>query len=421
MDRLNNRATRTPHFVRRLRWFLVAFALVAFVASAAYETHVLPASTGWVASGRNANGTINYVQKTEWAANFFKNTPGGGAAAATEFRTTVGALSSSTLGGLARKAIRGGVYGAAVGLAVEGIVNGAGWAINELRNQVLVPGTPQQPIGEVAYCLEIQNQFRCSSHEGQLAAIAHMTTNGASSQPCLVTGDRHPFSGMLFYSCKRVSDGMMLNVTTDVKVIRPGPVWPANYVNSNPGTDDAPVSDDQLGDAIRQNPQLVNDLLTDPRTGRPVMTPELQQQGEQLKREIEQREGLPTSDPSPAPNLEDDALKDDGSPWPSFCGWATVVCDFIEWFKKPGDPDVDLPEREIQFDQDGWSSGVGGGTCPQAQEFSVDLVGTTGRASFDFQPLCSFATTMRPVLIAVCAVIAALILAGLRSSGGGKS
>lgn len=419
VDRLNHRATRTPHFVRRLRWFLVAFALVAFVASAAYETHVLPASTGWVASGRNANGTINYVQKTEWAANFFKNTPGGGAAAATEFRTTVGALSSSTLGGLARKAIRGGVYGAAVGLAVEGIVNGAGWAINELRNQVLVPGTPQQPLGEVAYCLPVNNQWRCSSQEGQLAGIAHLLTNGYFSQPCAVDG--RASWGRYLYSCPRISDGLVMSVAVESEVVRPGPTWPASYVNSSPGTDDVPVSDDQLGDSIRQNPQLVNDLLTDPRTGRPVMTPELQQQGEQLKREIEQREGLPTSDPSPAPNLEDDTPKDEGSPWPSFCSWATPVCDFIEWFKGPGDPDVDLPEREIQLDQDGWSSGVGGGSCPQAQEFSVDLVGTTGRASFDFQPLCSFATTMRPVLIAVCALIAAFILAGLRSSGGGRS
>lgn len=414
MDRLNYRAARTPHFVRRLRWFLVAFVSVAFVASAAYETHVMPASTGWVAVGRNADGTINYVQNTEWAANFFKNTPGGGAAAATEFRTTTGALSSSTLGGLARKAIRGGVYGVAVTLAVEGIINGAGWAIKELQDQVYSPGIPRDDLGESAWCLnDNSGNYYCASQPKQLTAVAWRVSPNVHMAPCTVRDDG-------WYMCNmRGAPGSYSGTQQERRVPRPPIGWNTDW-NYNPGTDDQPISDDQLGDAIRHNPQLVNDLLTDPRTGRPIMTPELQQQGEQLKREIEQREGLPTSDPLPDSNLEDDTPKDEGSPWPSFCGWATVVCDFIDWFKGPGDPDVDLPEREIDIDQRGWSSGIGGGTCPQAQEFTVDLVGTTGRASFDFQPLCSFATTMRPVLISVCTLIGAFILAGLRSSGGGK-
>ncbi|WP_282276205.1 virulence factor TspB C-terminal domain-related protein [Stenotrophomonas sp. PS02297] len=377
----------------------------------------MPASTGWVASGRNADGTISYVQKTEWAANFFKNTPGGGAAAATEFRTTTGALSSSTIGGLARKAIRGGVYGVAVTLAVEGIIDGAGWAINELKDQVTSPGS-KESLDAHGWC----RGSNCASTIHGLLPWAQQ--NFRPSDPSIVSRWIAVETSLVDgYLCALVKPefggGCSVSVPVEFRT-RPVSGW-GDFVNVGVGTDPSPVSDDQLGDAIRDNPRLVNDLLTDPRTGRPIMTPELQQQGEQLKRDIEQREGLPTSDPLPNPNLEDDAPKDDGSPWPSFCGWATVVCDFIEWFKKPGDPDVDLPEREIQFDQDGWSSGVGGGTCPQAQEFSVDLVGTTGRASFDFQPLCSFATTMRPVLIAVCAVIAAFILAGLRSSGGGKS
>lgn len=417
MDRLNHCAARAPHTVRRLRWFFIAFALVAFVASAAYETHVLPASTGWVASGRNANGTVNYVQRTEWAANFFKNMPGGGTTAATEFRTTTGALSSSTLGGLARKAIRGGVYGTAVALAVEGIIDGAGWAISELRDQVNDPGTKEQ-LETHGWC---RGKYCAPTIDGLLPwAQANFLPSDPSVVSRWIAREDSPTNGILCALVKQEFGGGCAYLVPVEYRTRPTTGWDG-YTNVGPGTDGGPVDDGRLGDAIRQNPQLVNDLLTDPRTGRPIMTPELQQQGEQLKREIEQREGLPTSDPLPNPNLEDDTPKDEGSPWPSFCSWATPVCDFIEWFKGPGDPDVDLPEREVQFDQDGWSSGVGGGTCPQAQEFSVELVGTTGRASFDFQPLCSFATTMRPVLIAVCALIAAFILAGLRSSGGGRS
>lgn len=415
-------AARAQGVVRRLTWLVLA-ALLTFAAGSVYaaKVKVTPQSSGYVRMGQNADGSTRWGTKSEWEAWFNDQMAGGAAAGASRHYTTTGAISSNTIGGFARKAIRGGVYGAVVGAAVTGIVEGAGWAINELRDQVVVPGVDQEQLGEKVYCLTSSSQSYCASAPGQLVGIVRTQMILPAQEPPCGVGGKFTHGGN-YYWCTRKTDGAKIQSYLETPTLRPVTGWPGNVSNANPpSTPPVAVTDEQLGDAIRQNPQLVDDLLTDPRTGRPIMTPELQQQGQELQQKLEQEHGLDPSGPITQPDLDDDTANDPGSPWPSFCSWAGVVCDFIDWFKKPGETDVDLPEREIEVNSSGWTSGVGDGSCPAAQEFSVSIAGTTGRAAFEFQPLCDFATTMRPILIAVCSLIAVFIISGLRSSAGVKA
>ena len=52
---------------------------------------------------------------------------------------------------------------------------------------------------------------------------------------------------------------------------------------------------------------------------------------------------------------------------PPFCDWAGIVCDFIEWYKtEPEDDSPDLPEHELEKKEiDKDLLNVGGSSCPQ--------------------------------------------------------
>ena len=401
-----------------LRWFVLAFLLVVALgdAFAAGKVRVTPQSNQWHRQGQNADGSTRWAQKAEFNAFWEKNLAdagvGGGVAAASEFFTSTGPISSSTLGSMGRKAIRGGVYGTAVALAVEGIIDGAGWAIGELKDQVIDPGTKEQLQGH-GWC---KGTVCAPTIDG---LVPFLQKNNPPYDPSVVTRwiaiEDSPTAGRVCALVKpELGGGCAVSISVGL-VTRPTLGWDG-FTNVSPGTDSGPVSDEQLGDAIRPHPDVVNSLLTDPRTGRPVMTPELQQMMDDIKQQIEQREGMPGSDPSPAPDMEDDTAKDDGSPWPSFCGWATVVCEFIDWFKDDNSEDVALPEEELEIQPSQWSSGIGGGSCPVAESVTVSVLGTSGDVSFDWQPLCRMASELRPFLIAISTMVAALIIAGVRRS-----
>ena len=119
----------------------------------------------------------------------------------------------------------------------------------------------------------------------------------------------------------------------------------------------------------------------------------------------------PTSPDNPAPVPGADPLP---SELPAFCEWAKVVCDFITWYKDEGEPlkDVELPVEEGVDPTVSWSSGQSAGSCPSPE--SVEVMGTT--VQFTYQPICDFATFVRPILIAGVLAISAFIIAGLRST-----
>ena len=385
------------NFVVRLRWVLFGLLVVAAAAQAAGVT-VTPTSTGYYRMGTNAAGGTVWGTRTQFAA-LWENALGG---AGSSFVTRTGAVSSTTVGSLARKALRGGVYAAAVGIAVEGIIDGAGWAINELKDQVSSPGTAQDaPPGTLMHCASPDGNLRCTTTvQGaiQIAEIVFENCTGLNenrlpswSVYCRDRNDQLAFQDRYF----------------DVPV-----------ADAGSGSEPSVITDGQLGDEVKKSPEVVSALLTDPRTNTPVMTPEMQAMADEIKRDIEQRMGLPETPDSTAPDLGDDTPADGGeSPWPGFCDWASVVCDWLEWTKKDDGQKEPLPETDVQLPTNGWSSGVGEGSCPAPEQFDVNLGELGGGdGEFSWQPLCDTATMLRPVLITVASIVAFFILAGLRST-----
>jgi hypothetical protein len=410
-------------YVRRLSVTVAVFLLVLTigVVYAANDISVTALQAGYIRAGENGVGGTNWVKRVNFDARWWQTKHDGNAASPiTKYFTKQGPLSSSTIGSLGKKALRGGVYGVATQLALEQLIDGAGWAFNELQNQVQVPGTPQEELGQTVYCVwdGADPERYCANVTGQLAGAVETYVMGPTHRgPCAANGPA-PSNGT-WYACTRISDNLYQNVARDQPQTRPVTGWPSEWHNVNPSTEAVPVSDEQLGEKIRENPGLVNTLLTDPRTGTPVSTPEMQQMIDELKEEIRNREGFDPQDPTPTPDLNDDTeTPNEGTEWPSFCSWATVVCEFIDWMRSEDEPyeKPEVPWEETPVEQESWSSGIGGGSCPAPISQSVSIGGQSATMQFEFTGICSFGTMLKPLVLAIASVLAVYIVGGWRRS-----
>lgn len=204
--------------------------------------------------------------------------------------------------------------------------------------------------------------------------------------------------------------------------------WTANYPSSTvPSVDtiplaNTPATDSQLGDAVKNAPyQSVTDILNDPFTSGNWRErwPEIEPVASDIEDSIGYDvEGTPTDnyDPTivdgstatPKPVTQPSTT---ATEWPVFCSWATVVCDFIDWFKEePTPPETpELPTTEVQPVE--WESGLGSGSCPANP--SVELMGTT--LEYDLTNACWGASNLfQPILIFLSLIAAAYIIIGAR-------
>ncbi|WP_226977766.1 virulence factor TspB C-terminal domain-related protein [Xanthomonas sp. LMG 12461] len=309
-------------------------------------------------------------------------------------------MPSSTLGTLARGALKRGFAAYNAYLMVKGIVDAAGWAIDELKNQVVAPATAQtlQP-GSKAWCATVGGEMRCTTTTGGAIAIA-----GLQFQNCTSAEFESP-DNYLIVSCRNGNDRLALAKTVTQQAV-------VNYGSGT--TSDTVIDDGQIGDLMKKSPEVVNAILIDPDTGAPIRTQEITDAMNALRKQLEAANGVdpgpdsvPTDDPSKTQPME--------SQWPTFCSWAGKVCDFVDWMRSDGEPEKELPERDIEINPNSWSSGIGGGSCPAPETFTVNVAGSSGQGEFSWQPLCDFSTLLRPFLIVVASIAAAMILAGLRS------
>lgn len=392
----NSRAVY-PFF--RLRWFLAALFLSAAVGVVYAGVNVNPTSirhTATTATGvRTAvtleatfSGTVNGVK------NYMVPVP----------------VSSGTLGNLAKGAFKRVLPGVGWYLTAKTIINEAGWVIDELQKQVVAPATGETaPSGTRMWCaVPVGTELRCTTTLTGAKQIASLKFQACTK--AWFTSGGGAADGSIFVSCRDGNDGFTLAAR-----IVSSPIF-----NYGSGTQFAePITDHQLGELLKQSPQVVNAVLIDPETGAPIRTQELTDAINDLRRSLEAANGmapgpdvLPTDDPSKTQPME--------SQWPGFCSWATTVCDFVDWVRTEPAPD-EKPEVPWQEDTPGsitqsWSSGLGGGSCPSPVSFSVSLGGVTSTPEFEFTPICSFGTTMRPVIIALATIIAGFIIAGVRGS-----
>lgn len=329
-------------------------------------------------------------------------------------------LTAGTVGKLATGVLRraNGAYGTYV--ILKGVMDAAGWGINELRNQVIVPGTPRQEIqaGERAWCsIFADGGKRCTvTYQGALSVCNWFLTTRPDyvGGSCRSTG---PWDGVSTMNYKIYDAQGRLNQNFNMYA----ETLPATVFDWGTGTDASNVTDEQIFDLLRSTrPDLFAELLKD-ENGNVIVTPEVAEALNRFRAAVEAATGtlgeVVTSDPGAVEEGEADATP---SEWPKFCAWADVVCQFIEDFKKqPDTENLPLPEREAIIEEQHWSSGLASnGTCPAPETVDFTLMEGSYSFAFEYDPICQLATKMRPVLLTIAALLAVFIVAGLRKAGG---
>ena len=78
--------------------------------------------------------------------------------------------------------------------------------------------------------------------------------------------------------------------------------------------------------------------------------------------------------------------------WPAFCDWAGVVCDFIDWVKEDEEIPEDEPEKidESIFDRKFDISFDMGGSCPPNPTWNFDFVGQHWSKEINITSICDF-------------------------------
>lgn len=326
---------------------------------------------------------------------------------------------SSTLGGLARGFLKRAVPYAGIALTLKDIVNGVGWAIDELQGQIQIPGTPQQPLGSGVWCWPIPNgNALCSSTVGSLgASMVNRNTDGSGQwRYSSFNGvqSQNASTATLIMAFANTS-GQVLGTLTPTVIFYADP--PANAVNGNPYTDATAVSDYDVGQLLKQHPEIINAILIDPETGAPIRTQALVNALNALAAQLAAANG----DPAPPLVEADPDLGGEPTPsqtdWPGFCDWAGPVCDFIDWVKKPepAEEEPEVPWDETPPEAVTWSSGLGAGGCPAPVSFSVTIAGLTVAPEFEVQPICDFGEKVRPLVIALASLLGVFIVGGWRN------
>lgn len=317
----------------------------------------------------------------------------------------------SSVGGLAKSLIRGG----APLLLINGVIQGAGWVISELEGQleVVEPGSPAHDCDD-GWALWTAGSINVyCSRDDALAAYQREAEKGYASPSWSAgtwtyvrrdhqkdesgvtrDGDLYLWEGEIYYE---TSFG-------DPRTSERTPNF-FNYdsvVGEEPAVEPRIIGDEELGSKITSNQLSWPDLLNDPVTGRPRETQEILDAIDELRRQaVADQGGDPAAVPGQGPSSGDGGVPS-GPP-------------DSEPFIPPSLP----PDSAVPFSDVGevksWSSGIGSSAaCPEP--FSIPL--WDGNAlTISWQPLCTGADYLRPLLIGFGYLSAVYILLGMRRGG----
>jgi len=198
-----------------------------------------------------------------------------------------------------------------------------------------------------------------------------------------------------------------------------------NSTYTKPATAGTPVTDTAIHDAIfppvkwEQNGYLgdaLPELLRDPVSGAVENTQEVQNTATQIQNEVNLKYN-PSATPVTAPTVDPNYTTTTNNPaptdMPAFCGWASVVCDFVNWFKTDTttEPTIaPLPEETLSYTAPEWSSGLGNGSCPSPNTISV----LGGSFEISYQPFCTLAELLKYLVLALAYITSALIISGVK-------
>lgn len=121
---------------------------------------------------------------------------------------------------------------------------------------------------------------------------------------------------------------------------------------------------------------------------------------------------LPVSTPQPDPVTGSGSGS--GFELPSFCSWAPVVCDFIDWFQDGDageDPDLSsIMKNDEEFAKTEIIS-FGAAVCPAPHTIHISALSMSVDLSFDF--FCQFAEYAKALVLAAAYIFAAYITLGV--------
>lgn len=323
-----------------------------------------------------------------------------------------------TLGAAAKAGMRGVVrFSPYIGLAMTA-AELAGWARDgDWFNKG--DGVPDRELtGPTYWCFEpaqlaIGGSY-CSDNAEQLAAWGRSQIIDDTLPPAAVTN--------AFVQNSRVYLQAKLPNGTITHQVNAAPRTTKPFTYHTPEYREATVvTEQEMAEAIAANSTNLHAMLHDA-AGKPHQYPEIQAALNSLAGSIGQQTGNPPQvegeevEPgSEEPGGPEPQTDPNGSELPAFCEWAKVVCDFIDWYKKPPEetPPVKPEWDEDVADMEDYTTGLADdGACPSPE--TVNVWGTD--LEFSYQPVCDLAVMLRPVIILGGLILSAFILAGLRNN-----
>lgn len=321
-------------------------------------------------------------------------------------------ISASTLGSLAKAAVRRGMAFYNVYSMLSGLINGAGWVIDELTHEVMSgPALKEIPIGTFAWWWQRPGDghvFYSVTPQGLIAPINAYQGSLSPPQPLVVSSNVSSIA----------SERWIYHLEGGGEYIGHLSKTSESVPDYSSGLPPSVILDTDLGQLVRSDPSTVNSVLTDSQTGAVLLTPEIVSALNKLRRSLED-EFKASHAPDQPPSSGGASPPRSGTAWPSFCSWASVVCDFIDWvrsddfLKKPlVPPDVPYVDKLPQAKT--WSSGLGEGACPSPTTLPIEFSGYKTSVEISHQPFCDFAGLIRPVVIVIATILAAYIAGGFR-------
>lgn len=394
------------HPVSQVRAFLLGF-LVVLVATVTSAQEYIPNGTPVPQGIRYVNTTATGVNTSATFSSLFNGVQ--------RSHTVPVPVSSGTLGTLTKGALKRVAGPIGWYTLFRDLVNGAGWVINELQQQVETPSQPAEPLGDIVYCSTTgavagtgSNRQYCVSSPDQIVQAFNRVMGQFGYE---VISMEAAAGGNYRVWIRRKSDGVSFgSVLFGRTVIASWTPAQRDAVNENYHVVGQPVTETQLGDLVKAHPEIINAVMIDPQTGAPIRFPELVTAMNDLRKALEAAHGVtPGQDVVTNPNYPNNPQAHEGDR-PPFCEWASKVCDFIDWFKKDPDngQDPDLPYEAREPEMEDYDSGWGGGSCPAPYSVAV----LDGEFEISFAGICGFVEYLRPLAIALAWISSAFIVVG---------
>ncbi|MFW1774311.1 virulence factor TspB C-terminal domain-related protein [Acinetobacter seifertii] len=384
------------------------------------------ASEGWNVSKRLIEGATTFYDGTKNIVLNGKNYAAKGTAAITP-----------AAGQVAKMIVRTGAV-LAVDLAIKSLINGVSYVMDPANNRVKYYPDPSCTVDScVAYYFQPNGwpQTYTSANEACKAVFATNGWKSSSVSASLV------YSGSTLISahCEGVNNSGA-KVTVDI---------PARKVSTAPAREERYLSYEDVAAKVISNAvaedneaksyvsSVADTALEDEQT---QIIP-----ADQVIDQLNQSQAIPTSntatgsatpsattgsgtgDPTAQPGPTDITLN-----FPVFCSWAPTVCqaaqsgiNFVKSYmddskalKQEYADNPKFDDKPLEFDKDPTPPDTTisfGGSCPAPLQAPYSFMGISGSIEVPFTPFCRIAEVSRPVIIAVSAYFAALIVGGIRS------